>query len=81
MNVQESLEADLAALSEEGSLKVNTTAIQAAMRRLAVTIDSHQTEPRDRAACLKEMRAAFEDVVTETSGASYASWLERVQLA
>lgn len=81
MNVQESLEADLLALAEEGSLKENTTAIQSGMRRLAVTIDSHQTEPRDRAACLKELRAAYADVVTETSGAAYAGWLERVKLA
>jgi hypothetical protein len=73
-----SLEADLLALAAEGSLKVNTTAVQQAMRVLAETIDHIDTDPRDRALCLRELRAAFEDIVTETSGAAYAEWIARV---
>lgn len=77
-SVSEALEDDLAALALEGSLKENTAGIQAGMRRLAVTIDSLDTDPRDRAACVKELRAAYDDVVTATSGKEFTEWLERV---
>ena len=78
MSTLEALEADLAALRAEGSLKANTTAIQEGMRRLAITLDSRETEARDKAACLKGLREAMADIVTETSGVAYAEWLERV---
>ena len=78
MSTLDALERDLLSLQDEGSLKPNTAAIQAAMRRLAVVIDARDTQANERAACLKELRAAFADIITQTSGADYAAWMDRV---
>ena len=78
MTTLEALELDLAELHEAGALRKSTSAVQEAIRRLAQIIDSRDVEPRDKAAALKEMRAALESITSQTTGAQYASWLDRV---
>lgn len=79
MSVQSKLEEDLTALREEGSIKENMAGLEEAMRTLAATIDNPETHARDKATCVKELRAAYAEVVTATSGKEFTDWLDRVR--
>ena len=81
MSVLSRLNADLAALREEGSIKENMAGLEEAMRALAAAIDDSSTLSRDKAACIKELRSAYEQIVTVTSGKEFTDWLDRVRSA
>lgn len=80
MSVLSRLDADISSLRNEGSIKENMSGLEEAMRTLAAAIDDPNTLARDKAACIKELRAAYEQVITATSGKEFSDWLDRVRV-
>lgn len=79
--VEAALQLDIDALRTAGQLQPNTTSVQEGARALARVIDSGVATPSERAAALREMRAALDSVRMVGPGAAAAGFRDKVKRA